>query len=448
MEHNKKPSFQILGAGPAGLAMGFYANKKEIPIKIYESTDQVGGNCKTITNGEFKFDTGAHRLHDQYSEVTSLIKILLNDELSKIEAPSQIYYNGSMINFPLTIASTFKKISPLKLSYILKEVLVNTFKKKIPLSNFKDLAYSNYGKTLSELFLINYTEKLWGEKAENLSSNISGGRLKNHNIVSVLKDLFLKSYKKSEHLDGTFYYPTNGFGEIFNSLRDSIGVEKIIFNAPIERIDHENSYLTNLKYGNNKKDETDLVISTLPITTLVRILNPLPPDQILDLVNKLNFRDLRLCIFYLNIPSFSKNASMYYPDKNFPFTRIYEPKNRSIQLAPKEKTCIVVEVPCSKGDLISELENRELFKLISTSLIQNKLINETDILNHTIIRMSKAYPIINVDLEKNLKPVFKYLKNFKNLYLAGRNAEFKYTHTHNIFRNANRLVERINKTYS
>ena len=62
--------------------------------------------------------------------------------------------------------------------------------------------------------------------------------------------------------------------------------------------------------------------------------------------------------------------------------------------------------------------------------------------------MSKAYPIINVDLEKNLKPVFKYLKNFKNLYLAGRNAEFKYTHTHNIFRNANRLVERINKTYS
>jgi len=60
--------------------------------------------------------------------------------------------------------------------------------------------------------------------------------------------------------------------------------------------------------------------------------------------------------------------------------------------------------------------------------------------------MPKAYPIISTDIKSQLEPVFKYLKTFKNLYLAGRNAEFKYTHTHNIFKNANLLIEQIIKT--
>ena len=55
--------------------------------------------------------------------------------------------------------------------------------------NFKELASNNYGKTLSNLFLINYTEKLWGEQATNLDASISGGRLKNLELYSILKNL-------------------------------------------------------------------------------------------------------------------------------------------------------------------------------------------------------------------------------------------------------------------
>lgn len=443
---NKDLSIQILGAGPAGLTTGFYANKNKIPIKIYESTSEVGGNCKTIIHGEFKFDTGAHRLHDKYNDVTSLIKKLLNKEIIKVEAPSQIYYNGSMINFPLDIASTLREINFLQLSTIIKEVLFNTLKLVHASENFKDLAYSSYGKTLSELFLINYTEKLWGEKAENLSVNISGGRLRNHNLTSLLKGLFQRKNNEVNHLDGVFYYPVNGFGEIFNSLRDNIGLEKFSFNSPINTLEHDKSRVLNLGFGNNNFTKADLLISTLPLTTLVKSLDPIAPDQILEIVSKLNFRDLKLCVLYLDKPFFTKNASMYYPDIKFPFTRIYEPKNRSVKLAPEKKTCIVVEVPCSKGDMISRLEDSDLFNMISSSLIQNKLINEVDIFDHTIINMPKAYPIISTDIESQLEPVFKYLKTFKNLYLAGRNAEFKYTHTHNIFKNANLLIEQIIKT--
>ena len=73
----------------------------------------------------------------------------------------------------------------LKLSEILKIVVenfFNIFKANVEHKNFEELAYAKYGPTLSNLFLINYTEKLWGARANQLQTTISGNRLKNLNI--------------------------------------------------------------------------------------------------------------------------------------------------------------------------------------------------------------------------------------------------------------------------
>ena len=94
MKNYKKKSLTILGAGPAGLALGFFAKKKSIQFKIFEKSTQVGGNCKTLTVGDFKFDTGAHRLHDKYDEVTEMIKNLLKDDGIFI---FEISYRGSVL---------------------------------------------------------------------------------------------------------------------------------------------------------------------------------------------------------------------------------------------------------------------------------------------------------------------------------------------------------------
>ena len=48
--------------------------------------------------------------------------------------------------------------------------------------------------------------------------------------------------------------------------------------------------------------------------------------------------------------------------------------------------------------------------------------------------------VMKVDTEKHLKPVFQYLKKMKNLYNLGRNANFEYMHTHEIFRRSQRLI--------
>ena len=71
----------ILGAGPAGLAAGFYAGRKGVSFALYEKGGNIGGNCRTLQRGVFRFDTGAHRLHGKNRTVVTEVESLLRHGL-------------------------------------------------------------------------------------------------------------------------------------------------------------------------------------------------------------------------------------------------------------------------------------------------------------------------------------------------------------------------------
>ena len=119
-----KPKIDILGGGPAGLSVAYFARKKGYDICIHEGSSAIGGNCRTIKMGEYRFDTGAHRFHDKIPSITEEVKKLMGNDLKKINVPSKIYFDGRMIDFPLGFHSILKN---LKLSEILKIVVENFF---------------------------------------------------------------------------------------------------------------------------------------------------------------------------------------------------------------------------------------------------------------------------------------------------------------------------------
>ena len=107
MPSKQKLKLHILGGGPAGLAAGYFAKKKNIDLEIFEASDMVGGNCKTIERGEYRFDTGAHRFHDKNNKVTAELKALMGKDFLNVSAPSKIFKNGALINFPLNSFNLF-----------------------------------------------------------------------------------------------------------------------------------------------------------------------------------------------------------------------------------------------------------------------------------------------------------------------------------------------------
>ena len=437
-----KPKIDILGGGPAGLSVGYFARKKGYDICIHEGSSVIGGNCRSIKMGEYRFDTGAHRFHDKIPSITDEIKKLMGDDLKKVNAPSKIYFDGRRIDFPLSFSSVMKILKISEILKIVAENIFNIFKTNVEHKNFEELAHAKYGPTLSNLFLINYTEKLWGARANELQTTISGNRLKNLNMSSMIIEMIIKN-RKVKHLEGSFYYPKYGYGSIFDSIAKQIDYENISLDSRINKIFHDGKKIKEIEFENGKTKEVGYIVNTLPIDSIIKMLDPIPSKNLIEIASNLKFRDLKICLLELDFPKLSDNASIYFPDEDIPITRIYEPKNRSHLMAPKDKTSLSIEIPYSQGDSISKMTDDEVIDVVKKTLIKEKFFKDSDVLDNRLIDIKNAYPILKVGEEGNIRKLVSFLQSFSNQKLIGRNVEFDYLHTHKIMDKAKLLVNTI-----
>ena len=435
-----KHKIDILGGGPAGLSVAYFARKKGYDICIHEGSSKVGGNCQTIKMGEYRFDTGAHRFHDKIPSITKEVKKIMGGDLNKINRPSKIYFDGRMIDFPIRFTSVMKNLKLSEILKIITENLLNIFKINVENKNFEELAYAKYGPTLSNLFLINYTEKLWGARANELQTIISGNRLKNLKILPMIIEMINKN-RKVKHLEGSFYYPKYGYGTIFDSIAKQINYENISLNSKVKKIFHDCKKIKEIELENGKTIEVKYIVNTLPINSIIQMLDPLPSENLIERASNLKFRNLKICLLELDFPKLSNNASIYFPDKHIAITRIYEPKNRSLQMAPRDKTSLAIEIPYTQGERISILNDDEVIDMVKRTLIKEKLFKESDVLGNRLIDIKNAYPILKVGEEGNIRELVSFLQSFSNQKLIGRNVEFDYLHTHKIMDKAKSLVD-------
>ena len=432
----------VLAGGPAGLAVGYYARKHGLSFAIYEANSRVGGNCITLSQGDFRFDSGAHRLHDKDEEVTQEVKILLGDELHRVSAPSQIFFRGRYIDFPLSPLDLLKNIGPFEFSRAGLAFLNARVNKSELDGSFESLALYRYGRSIAEKFLLNYSEKLWGLPCHQLSPNISGKRLKGLDLRTFLIEATLGKLAKTQHLDGSFYYPKMGYGRIVERMEEFCGPENIRLNHRINRVLHDGKRIQAIGIqGSDRPFRVMQVVSTLPLSLLVRSLDPPPPKSILQLANSLRYRHLRLVALFLNKPAVNGNATVYFPEKAFPFTRIYEPRNRSPYMSPAGKTSLVVEIPCHREDAIWGLENAELIDLVTQKLVEIGWIKAEEVIDSWCGRLNFAYPILELGFEDKVAQIMDWLDRFDNLRLSGRNGKFAYTHLHDMMRFGKAIVE-------
>jgi protoporphyrinogen oxidase len=421
----------ILGGGIAGLSCGYFLKKRNIPFTIYESGGGIGGNCSTFAEGGFRYDSGAHRLHDKDPDATAEMKALLGDRLRKVSAPSHIYHDDKMILFPISATDAFGKLGAALSLKIAVEALAGRALNRDAGENFESSSIKRYGKTLAGLFLLNYSEKLWGIPCSRLSAEASGGRLKGMNLRTVISAT-LRLRGKTEHIDGDFYYPDGGIGTISDAMADSIGRNNIRLNSRVSGIRAEEDAIAAISVNGLPAEPATGIISTIPCDELVRIMSPKPPPEVLDAAGSLKFRDMIIVALFLDVESVSASATIYFPDFKYPFTRACEPRNRFAGMSPAGKTSLVFEIPCSEGDSTWSENDEEIASIVAESLSATGLARKTDIMGCTVRRVKHAYPVMEIGFEKPLKVVKDYLKRFRNLKIAGRNAEFHYSWMHDM----------------
>ena len=437
----KTARITILGGGVAGLSAGYFAGENGLPFTIYEARDRIGGDCATLNVRDFFFDSGAHRFRNEDAEVTRLIKKLLGDDLRKVDIPSQIYHQGQLIHFPPSALNLMRDLGLRSFTRAGLEIVRSRLKPWKPRKNFEDFALFTYGRTIADHFLLNYSEKLWGIPTKKLSSVIAGTRLKGLGLRRLITETLMGRRVEPGNIEGSFFYPKKGICQIAESLAENCGRENILKNSRITEILCEDGKIQSVIINGKEVIEIDEVISTLPLPLFLRLMKPAPPGEIMSLANNLHYRDVVLVALFLNREWITRAATVYFPDHDFPFTRIYEPRNRSREMSPPGRTSLVAEIPCYRSDKIWDLPDEKLIQLVIPRLVQIGWINKEEIIGSAIYRMDHAYPVLEIGFSEKVERINDYLKGFGNLMISGRSGTFRYVGMHEVIALGKQMID-------
>ena len=430
----------ILGGGPAGLGAAFYAHRANLAFVLFERSGTLGGMCRTFRHGEHSYDSGAHRFHARDQEVTRDLVDLMGDELVAVDAPSIVWDHGRFIDFPPTPLSVLS-------SYPLREVIGIGFEllgvrlRPQPCVSFQDFAISQFGETLSRRILLNYSEKLWGLPADQLSPDVATRRLSGMTLRSLFVELMMPG-KKTTHIDGSFLYPRGGYGRIADSLSSKLPVDSIHVGHEVEALECSKDSVTRIRFaGGETFTPPGRILSTLPLTLLAKLLGDELPEAARRAAGELRFRHIRLVFIRLGRSRLSANASIYIPDPEFCISRLYEPKNRSSHMAPDHETSLVVEVPCFSDDPIDRLTADELAERVISELVQLSLIGRDEVIEWKHHYLANAYPVYTQNYADRVTIIRDALRQIGNLDTIGRAGLFHYSHLHDQLRFGKDYIE-------
>ncbi|MGH7893231.1 MAG: protoporphyrinogen/coproporphyrinogen oxidase [Candidatus Binatia bacterium] len=426
-------SLVVLGGGPAGLAVAHYATRRGIPFTLYERSTELGGLCRTFQCGPHRYDAGAHRFHDRDAEATADMRGLLGDHLVAVDAPSRIYDGRRFIDFPPTPLGMLFSGGIGQIGRIGRD-LIRSRRPGRPCVTFADFAIAQFGETLARRFLIHYSEKLWGLPAEQLSPDIATRRLSGMTLRSLLVEV-LAPRRKTEHIDGRFLYPLSGYGELAAALAASVPAESLRTEHDVIGLDVRDDRVVRVRFADRPAVEVaDRLVSTLPLTVLVRLLGTSVPDAAHRAASTLRFRSIRLVFLRLARPRVSTSASLYLPDPSLCVARVTEPKNRSSRMAPADETSLVAEVPCFMGDPVSQLADAALVERVTGELARVGLTRPHEVIEWRHHLLPNAYPVYALDWSGTVAEVVAGVRSIRNLDLLGRGGLFLYSHLHDQLR--------------
>jgi protoporphyrinogen oxidase len=107
--------------------------------------------------------------------------------------------------------------------------------------------------------------------------------------------------------------------------------------------------------------------------------------------------------------------------------RIQNFKNWSRELVPDpEQSCVGMEYFCFEGDGLWESADADLVRLATEELGQLGLADPALVVDGTVVRMPKAYPIYDSAYRDCVAGIRSHIDPIRNLYTVGRNGMHKY----------------------
>jgi protoporphyrinogen oxidase len=439
-EPGTRPRIAVLGAGPAGIAAAFALSRgRKAAVSLYERAPTPGGNAASFDIAGVRCDYGSHRFHPAAGpQIVADVKELLGDDLLLRPRHGRIRLGGRWIHFPLQPTDAMLRLPPRFVLSLLRDSALKPFARKRGATTFSDVLRQGLGPTISKSFYFPYVRKLWGLDPDQLAVTLAHRRVSSGSVGRILAGMAKMLPGLKGETTGRFYYPREGFGEIGTRMLDkavALGTD-LHLEADIAAIHCDGRRVTGLSVresGETREIATDLVLSTLPLTMVVRLLGEAAPKKVQEAARAIRFRGMILIYLVLATDRFTEFDAHYLPEPSVPVSRISEPKNYSATGKPEGCTVLCAELPCDPDDTWWSMSDEELGQLYCEWLGRLGLPVSVPVLGCETRRLRYAYPVYDLSYEPRFAVVDEWLSGLEGLLVFGRQGLFAHDNTHHAF---------------
>lgn len=364
----KKYDVIIIGAGFAGCTLAEQFAKNGEKVLLLEKRKQIGGNMyeETQKNGIRIHKYGPHIFHTNNQIVFDYLSQFTGWYFYEHKVIGKI--DGKLVPIPFNFKSIELCFSNEDANLIKTKLLAKFPNQKkvsiLDLINNKDTTLKKFGQYVYEKVFAHYTAKQWNISIENVDSSVI-------NRVPVII-----GYDDRYFQDKYQYMPKEGFTILIDNMVSNSNIDIRLNTNSKDIIKLENNKI----YYNGKEFKGKLIYTGALDELLNYKFGPLP------------YRSLNMHFENYKFNYFQSAAVINYPNEE-DFTRITEFKYLSNQLL-NGATTILKEYPVE----------------------YNYLNSKTD----------PYYAIINDENNQLYNLYFNEIKEYHNLYLCGRLAEYKY----------------------
>lgn len=431
----------IIGAGPAGLTTAYCLTKENPSVIVIEKDPvYVGGISRTMRYKDFLFDIGGHRFFSKSKDVVDLWHEILPDDFIARPRLSRIFYGGKFYSYPLSAFEALKNLGIFTSLACLLSYVKARLRPVTDPQTFHQWVRNQFGEKLFRIFFKTYTEKVWGMSCDEISADWAAQRIKGLDLAVAIKHALMRSLNwKPKAANGeivktlieTFQYPRKGPGMMWDAAAKKVRERggRLLMGRELQRLSYDETTKNwTIEVSTESGPETYTarhVVSSAPMRELVSKLTPRPIS--LFHARALRYRDFLTVALMVNKPELFPDNWIYIHDPSVKVGRVQNFRSWSPEMAPEGMSCLGLEYFCFEGDGLWNMPDEDLIALAKKEIAQIGLIAAEDVVDGSVMRQPKAYPVYDDDYRHNISMIRLDIEtNYPTLHLVGRNGMHKY----------------------
>jgi protoporphyrinogen oxidase len=443
----------IVGAGPAGLTAAYQLAKAGVAATVLEADDVVGGISRTVERDGWRFDIGGHRFFTKVGPVERFWHEVLPDEEFMLRPrKSRIYYQGKFFDYPLKASNALSNLGVLEATRCVASYAWARIRPPERQDMYEGWLAARFGWRLYNHFFKTYTEKVWGHPPSEMPADWAAQRVKNLSLASAVVNALLprRNQRDITSLIEEFQYPRLGPGMMWERCRDLVEAAgtKVTMRASVSRIRHRDGLAHTVVAdcdGATTEYRASAVVSSMPLSQLVRAFDPPVPDEVRRAADDLHYRDFLTVALVVPASTVEWDDNwIYIHDTTVKTMRIQNFGSWSPYLVKDGRNVLGLEYTVEEGDESWSAPDEELIARGAAELGRLGLVDPARVEGGYVVRMAKAYPYYDVDYAANVELIRSWIEaNAANVHPVGRNGMHRYNNQDHSMYTAMLTVENL-----